>query len=194
MVRKVKVKEVKSEEKPIRLDLACGNRKTEGFLGVDKEPLKGVDFIQDLESYPYPFEDNSVDEINCFHFIEHTKDLIKFMNEIYRILKVGGKITIVAPYYTSCRAWQDPTHVRAISEFTFLYFNKEWRDKNLLEYYPITADFDFTYGYSLVPEWANREENARTFAIQHYMNVVNDIHVVLTKRQPKEVASTVVIK
>src|SRR3989304_5178249 len=105
MVRKDK--EIKPEEKkPVKLDLACGNRRAEGFVGVDKEPLKGVDFVQDLESYPYPFEDNSVDVINCSHYVEHTKDLIKFMNEIHRILKPGGTMNIVAPYYSSCRAWQ----------------------------------------------------------------------------------------
>ena len=31
---------------------------------------------------------------------------------------------IWAPYYTSMRCWQDPTHTRAISEATFLYANK----------------------------------------------------------------------
>jgi hypothetical protein len=80
------------------------------------------------------------------------------------------------------RCWQDPTHKRAISEATFLYYNKQWRDTNKLDHYPIHCDFDYTYGYDINAIWANRSEEARNFAISHYMNVVNDIHVVLTKR------------
>jgi len=43
------------------------------------------------------------------------------------------KVTFVCPYYSSIRAWQDPTHKRAISEATFLYFDKDWKKpKNLI--------------------------------------------------------------
>lgn len=172
----------KQEKTALKLDLACGQRKREGFTGVDKIKVDGVDVVWDLEKFPYPFEADSVDEINCAHYIEHTSDLIAFMQEIYRILKVGGQCTIVAPYYSSMRAWQDPTHRRAISEATFLYFNKAWREQNKLDHYGITADFDFTYGYVLTPEFANRSEDTRTWAVLHYINVVADIHIVLTKR------------
>jgi hypothetical protein len=80
------------------------------------------------------------------------------------------------------RCWQDPTHKRAISEATFLYFNKQWRDTNKLDHYEILSDFDYTYGYDMNLMWANRSDEARNFAVVHYNNVVNDIHVVLTKK------------
>ena len=105
---------------PFRLDVACGSNKTPGFFGVDIAKTKDVDVVWDLEKFPWPFPDNSVDEIVCNHYIEHTKDLISFMNELYRIMVPGGTAIIRAPYYNSMRAWQDPTHVRAISEATFL--------------------------------------------------------------------------
>jgi len=172
-------------DKLLKLDLACGKSKQPGFTGVDKFQLEGVDFIWDLEQFPYPWEDNSVDEIYCSHYVEHAHDLIKFMNEVHRILKVGGKCTVVAPYYASMRAWRDPTHVREINEMTFLYFNKEWREQNKVEHYlGITCDFDFNYGYNMAPDWAQRSEEARSFAIRHYLNVVNDIIVNLTKKEP----------
>lgn len=104
------------------------------------------------------------------------------MNECHRILKPGGKMQVIAPYYTSIRCWQDPTHKRAISEATFLYFNKQWRETNGLGHYPITADFDFEYGYQLEPDWANRSHEAQAFAIRTYCNVVSDIMLTLTKR------------
>lgn len=167
---------------PFRLDIACGQNKAPGFFGVDIAAAEGVDLVYDLEQFPWPFPDNSVDEATCSHYIEHTKDLIKFMNEVYRILKPGGKVLFLAPYYNSMRAWQDPTHTRAISEATFLYYNKDWRVANKLDHYPIICDFDFTFGYNMTPDWAMRAEEARAFAIRHYTNVVSDIQAVLTKK------------
>lgn len=167
---------------PFRVDLACGQNKTPNFFGVDIVKTKEVDLVWDLEKYPWPFPDNCVDEAVCNHYIEHTKDIMKFMNEVYRILVPGAKITIRAPYYNSMRAWQDPTHTRAISEATFLYYNKEWRKQNKLDHYPIKCDFDFSFGYDFTPDWAMRSEEARAFAVRHYTNVVSDIQVILTKK------------
>jgi len=165
-----------------KLDLACGQNRQEGFFGIDIAPGENVDAVVDLESYPWPIESDSVEEVFCSHYIEHTPDIIKFMEELYRILKKDGKAKFIAPYYTSMRCWQDPTHKRAISEASFLYYNKEWRKNNKLDHYPITCDFDYTYGYDMDAEFANKHDEARNFAIKHYWNVVNDIHVVLTKR------------
>jgi predicted SAM-dependent methyltransferase len=166
----------------LKLDLACGQAKQEGYFGLDIAKGEKVDAVVDLEQFPWPIESESAEDIFCSHYIEHTPDLIKFMNEVYRILKPGGKIKIIAPYYNSIRCWQDPTHKRAISEATFLYYNKEWRTNNKLDHYPIDCDFDYTYGYDMAVEWANRSEEARNFAIKHYVNIINDLHVVLTKR------------
>jgi ubiquinone/menaquinone biosynthesis C-methylase UbiE len=171
------------EIKSMKLNLACGQNKIDGFLGVDIVKTDITDKIMNLEVFPWDFKDDSVDEIFCSHYIEHTPDLIKFMDECYRILKVGGKMTVIAPYYTSVRATQDPTHKRFISESTFLYFNKEWMIQNKLEHYGIKADFDYTYGYSFSPMWAMRNEEARNFAIIHYNNVITDIQVILTKKE-----------
>lgn len=166
----------------LKLDIACGKSKQEGYTGVDI--WEGADIVCNLEEFPWPFADESVDEIYCSHYIEHTPDLIAFANEIYRIMKNGAKAYILAPYYSSVRAWQDPTHVRAISENTFLYFDKEWRLRNNLDHYPITADFDFKFRLDIDQDWSNKSEEELKFAIRHYINVVSNIYVVMTKRKP----------
>jgi SAM-dependent methyltransferase len=165
----------------MKLDIACGQNKQPGFKGVDIAALPGVDFVWDLEKFPWePFKDNSVDEVYCSHYIEHTPDLISFMNEVWRICKDGAKVTFIAPYYTSIRAWQDPTHKRAISEATFFYFNKEWREVNKLDHYPIKADFQISNILLFFnPPWDKKTEEARQFAKDHYWNVVSDILVEL---------------
>ena len=169
----------------LKINLACGNNKIEDFYGIDLIKTDAADISMDLEQYPWDIESECAEELMCVHYVEHVTDLIKFMDEAYRILKPEGKFKVIAPYYTSIRCWQDPTHKRAISEATFLYFNKTWRIANKLEHYGIKCDFDYQYGYDIQNDWANREENARNFAISHYWNVINDIHVTLVKRKPE---------
>ncbi len=52
-----------------RLDLASGQSPREGFEGVDVWP--GAQHIVDLQRYPWPFDDESVLELSCSHYIEH---------------------------------------------------------------------------------------------------------------------------
>ncbi len=189
-------------DEPLRLSLACGDSKPDGFKGVDIAATESADYVQDLLQFPWSqFADNSVDEIECTSFVEHIPHgdgyhdpFFQFFDEIYRILKPAefdpnnpniptkGFARISCPYYSSSRAWWDPTHQRAISEQSFLYLNKQWRIDNKLDHYPISCDFDFTYGYALTPEWQNRSQEAQAFAIQHYLNVVSDIQVTIVKR------------
>lgn len=177
----------------LKLDLGCGqNKVSPEHKGVDI--WEGADIVHDLTKFPYPFEDNSVDEIVCNHFVEHLdgETFMKFMDECYRILKPAnsnlhasateGLLKITSPYYTSMRCWQDPTHKQAISEAKFLYFNKKWREDNKLSHYPIKSDFDFTFGYMINGPWNTKSEEAKTFAITHYNNTIADISVILTKR------------
>lgn len=168
-----------------KYDLGCGQRKfDQGFIGVDISPCEGVvDVVYDLEQFPWTFaEDLSSDEIYSSHYVEHTSDIIKFMDEIHRILIPGGRLILIAPYYTSMRCWQDPTHKRAISEATFLYYNKAWREREKLDHYGIKSDFDFSFGYNIDPAFACKSDEAKAFAIKHYNNVVLDVQVNLTKK------------
>jgi hypothetical protein len=189
-------------DKPLRLSLGCGDQVPEGFKGVDIVKTESATYVQDLLSFPWSqFADNSVDEIECSNFVEHIPHgdsrhdpFFQFFDEIYRILKPAefdpnnpniatkGFARIVCPYYSSMRAWQDPTHQRAISEASFLYTNKQWRIDNKLDHYPVECDFDFSYGYVLTPEWQTRNAEAQAFAMKHYINVITDIQVQLVKR------------
>jgi predicted SAM-dependent methyltransferase len=161
-----------------KLDLGCGKNKKEGFLGVDQSPDVDADFIHDLNSYPYPFDDNSVFEIFTSHFIEHVGNIKAFMEECWRMLVPLGTMTIIAPYYSSVRAFQDYTHVRPISEMTFLYFNKEWMDENKLSHYGVKCNFEILNArYYYAPDWEARSDAAREWARIHYINSVQDIEV-----------------
>lgn len=184
MKRKTRVAK-KVETKLLRLDLGCGQRKQADHIGVDIHDMDGVDVVMDLRKTPWPWKSNSVESVYSAHFLEHLTgpERIVFMDELYRVLRVGGTALFITPYYASERAIQDPTHAwPTIGPRTYLYFNKEWRKANMLDHYLGKCDFDFVYGYAVEPAIQSRNEEMRNNAIQYYWNSVADLHVTLTKR------------
>ena len=165
----------------MKLDLACGRNRKEGFIGID---ISGdADIILDLSRFPWPMENDFADEIWCSHYVEHTDDMIGFMNECCRILKPGACMTVNAPYYTSIRAHSDPDHKRSISENTFDYFDALWRRRNRMDHVRITADFEILQRVLVYsPEWSWKTAEEIEYARKHYWNVATDIQVKLRKR------------
>jgi predicted SAM-dependent methyltransferase len=166
----------------MKLDIGCGRNLRPGYVGMDISPDSFASIIWDWENYPWPFEDNSIEEATANHVLEHTKDLIKFMDECYRIMKPGAELHIECPYWTSIGSWQDPTHTRAISEMTFMYFSKGWREGANLGHYPIKANFATNTWFILEDGWVDKEPKEDVwFAIKHYTNVAKSICATLTK-------------
>lgn len=179
-------KSKKVEVKLLRLDLGCGQRKQLEHIGVDLHKADGVDVVFDLRRTPWPWKSNSVESVYSAHFLEHLTgpERIVLMDELWRVLRVGGTALFITPYWASMRAIQDPTHAwPPIAESSYLYYNAEWREKNGLTHYLGHCDFDYTYGYAVSPVWQSRNEEARNNAIAHYVNAVMDLHVTLTKRE-----------
>jgi predicted SAM-dependent methyltransferase len=107
----------------MKLDLGCGNSKNTGFVGVDSLPLPNVDVVHDLNTLPYPFEDNVVDEVILSQVLEHLVNPLNVMEELFRICKNGAKITIGVPYFRSFYAVIDPTHRNFFGVYWFNYFD-----------------------------------------------------------------------
>jgi hypothetical protein len=169
----------------MKLDLGCGSHKRPGFTGVDISAECGADIVHDLAQTPWPFADGSVDEVWCSNFFEHLTGAqrLPFMDELWRVLRVGATATMITPYWTCGRAIQDPTHQwPPISEASYLYFNRAWREREGLTHYGIRCDFDFRYSFSLTPQWQGKPEAEIKRALLTYFNVASDINVFLTKR------------
>ncbi len=180
---------VEESKSILRLDLGCGQHKREGFKGVDIVKTEQADFVHDLLKFPWPWKDDSVEEVHCSHFFEHIPGKLRgrWMDELYRILKPEGTAQIICPYYASARAVQDYTHEwPPIAEWSFLYFNAGWRKQNGLDHYDVKCDFDFTYGISVSPNWQARNDEAKQFAMSNYWNAGQDIIVTLTSRKGKK--------
>lgn len=173
---------------PTKLDLACGQNKQDGFFGVDRYS-DYADLKLDLLRFPWPFDDNTVEEVFCSHFVEHiphwrpwfndVDGLLLFMDEVWRVCKDGARVKIAHPYAKSDRADQDPTHERRINEVTWHYFNREWREAQKLDHYPVRCDFEVQVAHPwneqapFKPQL--RSDAARGFAVVHYGNVIPDL-------------------
>jgi SAM-dependent methyltransferase len=70
-------------------------------------------------------ENNSFEEIITNDVLEHISSLTTAMHSCLNLLKVGGLFRICVPYDLSWGAWQDPTHVRAFNERSWLYYT-DW--------------------------------------------------------------------
>ncbi len=113
----------------MKLNLGCGSKKMDGYTNVDKYDVFEPDVVQDLEKFPWAFEDNSVDEIIMHHVLEHlgqtTEEYMNILAELYRICKADATIEIFVPHPYHYNFIGDPTHVRAITPEQFALFDEE---------------------------------------------------------------------
>lgn len=54
---------------------------------------------------------------------DSTPTFIKFMNEVWRVMKAGGQFAIAAPHAMSVGFPQDPTHINMVNEASWYYFD-----------------------------------------------------------------------
>lgn len=121
------------EAKPLRVDshriavgraleLGCGFNKTPGAFGIDILPESQADLFHDLNVFPYPLSDSSWDRIICHDVLEHVDDLIRTMEEIWRVAAPDAIVDIHAPFMSSVNFFSDPTHKRAFTSRSFDFF------------------------------------------------------------------------
>jgi len=123
-----------------KINLGCGQAKLEGYINIDSNPDMKPDLLCNLIN-GIPFEDNSLDEVRAYDFLEHIpagKPIIRLMEEIYRVLKPGGKFESSTPdaQYGQA-AFQDPTHISFWVQNSWLYYS----DKAYSSLYGIKAHF-----------------------------------------------------
>jgi SAM-dependent methyltransferase len=124
--------------RPKLINLGSGKDYHAGWLNLDvverAEPDLLLDLAQPLalplaaESAtvgPLLLEEHGIDLINANNVLEHVPDLVALMGNCLRLLKPGGEFRIEVPYENAPSAWQDPTHVRAMNENSWIYYT-DW--------------------------------------------------------------------
>jgi 2-polyprenyl-3-methyl-5-hydroxy-6-metoxy-1,4-benzoquinol methylase len=109
------------------LDLGSGPEKykTEAFfpkadvVATDFMKSTGVDVVNNFDRDGLPFKESQFDMAICWHVLEHMNDTVKIMDELHRVLKPDGIIFIRVPHFLSMGIWQDITHKKGFSYYTF---------------------------------------------------------------------------
>jgi hypothetical protein len=113
----------------MKLNLGCGQNHLSGYVNVDCMAAAKPDVLQDLEVFPWPFDDSSVDEVMLNHVLEHLgrdpKVFVGIFKELYRVCKGGAQVRIVVPDPRHDHFYGDPTHVRPVTPLTLSLFSKK---------------------------------------------------------------------
>lgn len=113
-----------------KLDVGCGSRKRKGFTGMDIVSIEGVDIVHDMNISPWPILSNNVEEIIFDDVLEHSKDFLTILREVYRVSAHGCIVKISVPHFSSDNMYTDPTHTTFFSTRSFNYFDKSQNHKH----------------------------------------------------------------
>lgn len=75
------------------LEIIVADIDEEGLSKAQNYGLKTINTV----ATKLPINDNSIDIVICLDLIEHVTDDFKVINEIARVLKVGGKVILTTP-------------------------------------------------------------------------------------------------
>ncbi len=174
--------QLKEIEAPFReLLIGCGSsirkqiRKAndpEAFVNVttlDIEPRHNPDVVHDLNILPWPFDDNTFDEVHAHEVLEHLgkqgdyKAFFAHFSEIWRVLKPDGLLYASVPMWDSPWAWADPGHTRIIAKHSLIFLNQD-------EYSQVgktsITDYRGCYSADLVTIALEESENTLSFILQ----------------------------
>jgi SAM-dependent methyltransferase len=106
------------------IELGCGpNKIRHDAVGIDQLALPGVDVVGTLPEALEGFDDGSVDLIFSNHFMEHVADIPGLLTECARVLRRGGTLLAVVPYFANPHYYSDPTHRTFFGLYSLSYFS-----------------------------------------------------------------------
>jgi hypothetical protein len=123
---------------PTTLHIGSGKDFRSDHFNVDVNPAWNPDAVLDMSSPslvgsrvstsrfgPVEIPEGYFETIIANDVLEHIGDLTVAMTNCLRLLRPGGVFQISVPYDLGLGAWQDPTHLRAFNENSWLYYT-DW--------------------------------------------------------------------
>ncbi len=155
-----------------KLHLGCGRDIKRGWINLDRNLRSKVDICADV-TRGIPLDDNSIDHVYSQDFLEHLppESAVPVINEIWRVLKVGGTMEHFVPNAGSQNDFGSPTHLTHWNLQCFEHFDVDsYRWKIDREYEGFIGGFKKILG-----EYVNwqREEGG--------VNRAQSIHIIYEK-------------
>lgn len=150
-----------------------------GDLGA---PLSSINYRKITRFEPMPFEDNYFDVITAFDVIEHlsreskigVNEFISVLNDIHRLLAPGGIFLALTPAFPSSAAFQDPTHVNIITEFTSHYFIGQNAPAKVMGY-GFNAHFELVDQFWNLPSSQITRNHPENFSLFRNLRILTSI-------------------
>ena len=114
------------ENKRNILNIGCGKKIIDGAINIDI--IESPEVIKHDIRQGIPFANERFDEVIADYILCQICDPQEFkyvMNEIYRVLKIGGLLKLKVPNARFPCVFQDPMDCRYFVKETFDYFNKD---------------------------------------------------------------------
>ena len=112
-----------------KLNMGCGFKKINDHWNVDVEAKCNPDQVLNLETTPWPYEDNFFETITADNILEHLgqdpKVFTNVIKEMYRVSQDGAEWYINVPHHRCDLYWDDYTHVRILTPKTFKMFDQK---------------------------------------------------------------------
>jgi predicted SAM-dependent methyltransferase len=176
---------------PSQMNIGCGTDIRNHWCNVDLKQLPGMQINRDywgfdiggpFEKFPTPITATRFKHFEASHIIEHLPNTLRFMENLWKLAEPGATLRIRCPHGGSDTAWQDQTHVRAMFEGSFQYFDQrtywmqdtgykgDWETEHVNLY---TKGLDLT----------DKDQAYRM--IQHGRNWVEEMEALLVAVKPK---------
>lgn len=181
----------------MNINIGSGYKKPDGYIHVDADPSTNPDHVVNLEKDKLPFDNNSVDNVQAHHILEHLGEgYFHCLQELYRVCKDGALIDIVVPHHRHDFFLNDPTHRRPITVSGLQLFSKKFNKECIINndgssklgmLYDV--DFEvvhFEYAFDPItkplfePPMTPEKESQIQFAVHTQNNIVMETHVVLS--------------
>lgn len=125
-----------------QLLIGCGNDKRkkldpgsglqwDELVTLDHSPACGPHVVHDLNEFPYPFANDTFDEIHAYCVLEHcgrqgdARYFFRQWEEFWRILKPDGVFCGQTPRWDGPWAWGDPSHTRIVGLECLTYLDQQ---------------------------------------------------------------------
>ena len=164
------------------------SNETELWVNVDINPGTEPDIVCAAEELSNVFEVDTFDEVHLIHVWEHCEDLLKVVEEIWAVMKSGGKLFVTSPHYSTENAFADPTHKHVITPTTYAFLSYPCYQENartgsrMSQLFP-QCDFDVKKRVA-VPCRGGESFRDEKFAMRHYFEVIEEFQVELECVKP----------